>query len=373
MAYLRGLLSVSGRKNGWHLAEQAGEMTPDGMQRLLNGSVWDVEGVRDEVRSYTIETLGATDAVLVVDESGFVKKGERSVGVKRQYSGTAGRVENCQIGVFLAYASYRGRSLIDRELYLPKEWVADEKRRQVAGVPPSVTFATKPELARRMLERTFQAGVSAQWVLGDTVYGGDRTLRRWLEDQQQAFVLAVGCDERFWWEGDGHGWQQWRADELAALLATDDWWRLSAGAGTKGPRLYDWAWFPLPRWQEETSWQHGLLLRRSLSQPSEVAYYAVFAPRHASLSVLVQVAGQRWTVEECFELAKNELGLDEYEVRRWVAWYRHVTLVMLAQAYLNAIGLEANLTEKKQPASLDPLEPGRNPPPPVETDWGNGC
>lgn len=328
VAYLKGLMSDVQRKNGWQLAEQAGEATPDGMQRLLSTAVWDVEGVRDDLREYVVETLGSPDGVLVLDESGFLKKGTHSVGVKRQYSGTAGRVENCQIGVFLGYASDKGQALIDRALYLPQEWAGDEGRRQEAKVPEAVTFATKPELGRQMLERAFIAEVPAQWVTGDSIYGGDRRLRVWLEEQQRWFVLGIGKDEPLW-----SGFYQQRADERAATLSEEAWHRLSCGAGAKGPRVYDWALLPLPRWGQSDAVLHALLVRRSLSD-GELAYFVVFAPAGTALQTLVTIAGMRWTIEECFEVGKSETGLDEYEVRHWPGWYRHITLSMVALAFL---------------------------------------
>jgi len=330
-AYLKGLMSDIRRKNGWQLAEHAGEATPDGMQRLLDTAVWDVEGVRDDLRAYVMEGLGTPEGVLVVDETGFVKKGTHSVGVKRQYSGTAGRVENCQIGVFLGYASAKGRALIDRELYLPQEWAEDAARRQEAKVPEAITFATKPELARRMLERAFAAAVPCMWVTGDSIYGGDRRLRRWLEAQRRWFVLGVSKDEPLWCGGE-----QKRADVWAATLPERAWQRLSCGDGAKGPRVYDWALLPLPRWGQAPDVLHALLVRRSLAD-AELTYYAVFAPADTALSTLVHVAGQRWTIEACLEVAKNEVGLDEYEVRHWHGWYRHITLSMLALAFLTVM------------------------------------
>jgi SRSO17 transposase len=224
--YLRGLLSDVPRKNGWQLAEQAGERTPDGMQRLLNTSVWQVEGVRDELVAYVNEQLGSPNSVLVVDETGFVKKGTKSVGVKRQYSGTAGRIENCQIGVFLAYATDAGHTLVDREVYLPKEWAEDRERRAEAGVPERVVFQTKPPLARQLLERAFAAGLPCAWVTGDTIYGGDRAFRFWLEQRRQPFVLAVPKTEPLW-----VAFQQLEAQPLAAAVPADGWRRLSAGDG----------------------------------------------------------------------------------------------------------------------------------------------
>ena len=334
--YLDGLLSSVERKNGWQLAEQAGETRPYGMQRLLAGAKWDADAVRDDLRMYVVEQLGDPRAVLVIDETGFLKQGTKSVGVKRQYSGTAGRIENCQIGVFLAYAAPTGHVLLDRELYLPREWADDAERRQEAGAPEAVSFATKPELARRMVERARAAGVPVAWVTGDSIYGGDRRLRVWLEQQALPFVLAVTSAEPLWAVLDGH-WGQPRADRIAAHIPADGWQRLSAGAGAKGPRWYDWARVPLARLQltaEERRWEHWLLVRRSRSDPTDLTYYVVFAPTGTTLRTLARVAGQRWCIEQSFELAKGEVGLDHYEVRRWDGWYRHMTLAMFALAYL---------------------------------------
>lgn len=342
LAYLKGLISPTKRKNGWQLAEQAGEKNPDGIQRLLNNALWDADAVRDDLREYVVEHLSDQAAVLVVDETGFLKKGNKSVGVKRQYSGTAGRIENCQIGVFVAYASSRGHTLLDRELYLPKDWAEDVERRKEAGVPEQGQFATKPQRARKMLQRALQAKVPCKWVTADEIYGGDRHLRIWLEQQEQAFVLAVTSNEPLWCD-IGRGLRQERVAAMVASITDDEWQRLSAGDGAKGPRLYDWARVALERltWlgEEEVRWEHWLwehwlLVRRSIEKPEELAYYVVFCPVGTELQELVQVAGQRWTIEESFEITKDEVGLDEYEVRRWTGWYRHITLAMLAQAYL---------------------------------------
>ncbi len=333
---LEGLLRPVERKNGWQVAEAAGETTPYGMQRLLAGAHWDADAVRDDLSAYVREHLGDPQAILVVDETGFLKQGVKSVGVKRQYSGTAGRIENCQIGVFLTYAAPNGHVLLDRELYLPREWADDLARRQEAGVPENVTFATKPELARRMLERARTAGISAAWVTGDSIYGGDRRLRVWLEQQEQPFVLAVARNEPLWAVVEEQ-WGQYRADVVAAHAPAEQWRRLSAGLGAKGPRRYDWAVVPLARLQlsaEERRWAHALLIRRSLSDPTDLAYYVVFAPVGTALQTLVTVSGQRWRIEQSFKLAKGEVGLDQYAVRRWDGWYRHMTLAMFALAYL---------------------------------------
>ena len=339
--YVQGVMSNLKRCNGWQLAEQIGDTTPDGVQRLLNTARWDDNGVRDDLQTYAVEVLGQDEVILVIDETGFLKKGAKSAGVKQQYSGTAGRIENCQIGVFLVYATAQGHTLIDRELYLPEEWVADPVRRAEAHIPETIRFSTKPELARQMLERARERGIHTAWVTGDSIYGSDRRLRLWLQEQGQSFVLGVNSNEALWCQ-----FQQQRADVLAQRFTADDWQRLSAGDGAKGPRLYDWAAFPLPRWGQDPNWQHTLLVRRSVSQPDEVAYYVVFAPVGTTMLDWVRAAGQRWTIEECFEQAKDELGLDEYEVRHWHGWYRHITLVMLAQVFLHATRLQAQRAEK---------------------------
>jgi SRSO17 transposase len=340
--YLGGLLAPVPRRNAWQLAEHLGELTPDGVQRLLNAAQWEADRVRDDLRAYVVEQLGDPDAVLVIDETGFLKKGDQSVGVQRQYSGTAGRIENCQIGVFLAYATSQGRTFLDRELYLPQEWAQDAARRAAAGVPEAVEFATKPQLAQRMLQRAREVGVPAAWVTGDAVYGNDRKLRIWLEEQRQPFVLEVACQEALWsWQARGP--QQVRADRLAAQIPAAGWERLSAGRGAKGPRLYDWARVRLfrPGWP---GWEHWLLVRRSITQPEELAYSVVFAPEGTPLAEMVRVAGSRWAIEECLESAKGEVGLDQYEVRKWDGWYRFITLALLAHAYLTVLRAKAMLT-----------------------------
>jgi len=326
--FLRGLLSAAERKNGWQLAEQAGDTTPDGMQRLLNHARWDAEAVRDDLRDYVVEHLGDSGGVLVIDETGFLKKGTKSAGVQRQYSGTAGRIENCQIGVFLAYASPKGHALVDRELYLPESWTEDRPRCRAAAIPDTVGFHTKPQLARRMLAQALDAGVPTAWVTADAVYGGDGRLRRWLEERDVAHVLAVNRNQSlvsglFCFE---------RADQLAARIPAGAWRHLSAGQGAKGERRYAWARVAI-RPLGEPGRGHWLLVRRSLTS-GELAYYVCYGPAETSLAELVQVAGVRWTVECGFQQGKGEAGLDHYQVRRYQAWYRHVTLSMLAQAFL---------------------------------------
>jgi SRSO17 transposase len=326
MSYLRGLLSAAERKNSWQLAEISGDATPYGFQHLLGRADWEADAVRDELRRYLREHLGEPDGVLVLDETGFLKKGQHSAGVARQYSGTAGKVENCQIGVFVAYASRLGHALLDRELYLPQAWTADPARCRQAGIPEDRSFATKPQLARQMLARVLAAGVPAKWVTGDSVYGDDRRLRQWLEARPHAYVLAVSGKEYVWL-----GWRQRHVKTLLAALPTEGWARLSAGDGTKGPRWYDWRWLPLADPVDPT-WRRWLLVRRSCSTPTELTAYVVFAPQGTTLAEVVRVAGTRWTVESGFEAAKGEVGLDQYEVRRWTGWYRHITLAMWAYA-----------------------------------------
>jgi len=340
-AYVRGLLAPLAAKNGWTLAEAAGNKTPDKMQRLLNRASWDAGGVRDDVRGYVVRHLGDAGGVLVVDETGFVKKGGRSAGVQRQYSGTAGRVENCQLGVFLAYTAPKGRALVDRELYLPRSWADDRDRCREAGIPDDVQFATKPELARLMLGRALDAGVPAAWVTADEAYGKDGKFRDFLEQRRIGYVVAVAASQAV--RGDAG---TSRADVLAAHAPGHAWKRRSCGSGSKGPRVYDWAAATLPAdGTEPPGWSRYLLVRRSLTRNAkgelELAYYLCCAPPGTTDEDLIRVAGSRWAVEECFQAAKTETGLDQYQVRRYDAWYRHVTLSMMAHAYLSVTAATA--------------------------------
>jgi SRSO17 transposase len=330
LVYLQGLLSSVERKNSWQLAEQAGEPGPHKFQHLLGRAAWEADEVRDDLQAYVREHLADPEGVLIVDETGFLKKGEQSVGVQRQYSGTAGRIENCQIGVFLAYHAARGHAFLDRALYVPEEWAQDQPRRRAAGVPAEMRFATKPVLARQMLERALQNGVPARWVSGDSVYGNDGKLRLWLEEQQMAHVLGVSGNHFVWIGGS-----QQKVSTVAAQVSPEGWSRLSAGQGSKGPRWYDWAAVETNSLHE--GWTRWLLVRRSVENPQERAYYRVFAPAETRLEEMVAVAGKRWAVEECFAAAKGECGLDEYEVRSWTGWHRHVTLALLAHAYLTVV------------------------------------
>src|SRR5215213_5974969 len=301
--YVRGLLGSVERKNGWQLAEHAGHGHPRTIQRVLDRSAWDADAVRDDLLDEVIAELGDEDGVLVVDETGFLKKGTKSCGVARQYSGTAGRIENCQIGVFLGYASPKGRAGVDRALYLPRQWADDQGRRTAAGVPETVAFHTKPWLALEMVERALDAGVPARWVVGDSVYGSDGKLRRALEERGQAYALAVRSTEQpTTWPPYGPPGQVAVAD-VAAVLEPDAWRRLSCGDGAQGDRLYAWGSVPLcPALVD--GWVHALVLRRSIPDPDELAYYLVYAPTDTPLTAVVLALGARWTIEEVFKLAK---------------------------------------------------------------------
>jgi SRSO17 transposase len=332
--YLRALLGPIERKNGWQLAEAMGEHDPNGAQRLLCEAVWDADAVRDELERFVADEFGDPEhGIFVLDESSFPKKGTKSVGVKRQYCGAVGKKENCQVGVFLTYVSPCGHVFLDRQLYLPEDWAADEDRREEAGVPKEITFQTKPALGRAMLEHAFALGVPGGWVTGDEVYGSDGTLRRQLEQRRQAYVLTVRANEAIWWWSTEEAPRQERVAALIAACAPGDWTRLSAGQGSKGPRWYEWTRLRLLQ-EAPSGWARWVLARRSIEDPPELAYYLAFAPATSMLQTLVQVAGARWTVEQCLEEAKGETGLDQYQVRSWQSWHRHVTLSLLAHAVL---------------------------------------
>jgi SRSO17 transposase len=332
-AYLSGLLSGAERKNGWQIAEQAGYAQPRAIQRVLDRSVWDADTVRDDLRAFVVEALGSPDGVLVVDETGFLKQGTQSVGVQRQYSGTAGRIENCQIGVFLAYASPNGRAGIDCALYLRQDWAADPGRRAAAGVPVEVTFQTKPQLAASMITRALEAGVPAAWVTADEVYGDNHAFRTALEGRGQAYVVAVKRKHTAsTWPPYGVPGQV-RAEQVTAALPASAWQRLSCGEGAQGERVYDWA-CRLVRPALRDGWVHAVLARRHPTRPQEVAFYLVYAPDSTPLEELARVAGTRWAIEDTFKLAKGQVGLDHYEVRSWPGWHRHITLALWALAIL---------------------------------------
>lgn len=344
-AFLFGLLSDVDTRSCWQLAEQAGDRTPHRMQRLLGEAVWDADAVRDDVRRYVVDELGDGSAVLILDDTGDLKAGTHTIGVQRQYTGTAGRIENAQVAVFLAYASRRGYTLIDREVYLPRSWTDDPARCAAAGVPESVRFATKIALARRMLARALDAGTPAAWCTADEFYGGDRALRRDLQARGMGYVLAVARNHRVT-ACPAIGPQ--RVDQITATLSSRAWNRRSAGDGAKGLREYDWAWVVITPPEDETAGHHWLLVRRRLSD-GELAFYRCWSPSAVGLPALVRVAGTRWCIETCFQTGKGAVGLDEHQVRRWDSWYRYTTLIMLAHAILTVIAAR----DRDRPAPAD--------------------
>jgi SRSO17 transposase len=340
-----GMLSGLDRKNCWTIAEHRGERSPGGLQHLLSRAKWDADAVRDDLRDYVTDAFADPDAVLVVDETGDLKKGLHSVGVQRQYTGTAGRIENAQVAVFLTYAARRGHALIDRALYLPRSWAQHPDRCAAAGIPDETAFATKPALATAMISRAFAAGVSAAWVAGDEVYGADPALRRTVREHGLGYVLQVAANRRV----PTHAGPM-RVDQLPALLPEQAWQTYSAGAGSKGPRYYTWAWVEIQPEDPDDAGQHHLLIRRNDST-GELAYLRCYSPRPASLSTLVRVAGQRWRIEESFQTAKGLTGLDQHQVRRWTSWHRWTTLAMLAHAFL-AVATAAERDHAPAPAGL---------------------
>lgn len=355
--YLRGLVADVERKNGWQLAERVGYAHPRGIQRVLDRYAWDATAVRDDLCAYVTEHLGDRTGVLVVDETGFPKQGRHSTGVARQYSGTLGKIGNCQVGVFLGYASPQGHVGLDRALYLPKEWTDDRPRCRQAGIPDAVPFQTKPQLALSMLERALEAGVPAAWVVADEVYGGDSKFREPLEARGQAYVLAVRSNQAVsTWPPYGPPAQH-TAARLAAAVAGAGWRRLSCGEGAQGPRVYDWAYVPL-RPALRDGWMHALLIRRHPERTDDVAFYLVYTPAATPLEEVVRAAGSRWTIEDTFKLAKGQVGLDQYEVRSWRGWYRHVTLALLALAAL-AVGTQQR--GRSRPAAAPSTSPSRSP------------
>jgi SRSO17 transposase len=344
-AFVLGLIAGLPRKNCWTIAEHAGDVTPDGMQHLLERACWDADAVRDDVRGYVTERLADPQAVLVVDETGDVKKGTATAGVQRQYTGTAGRVENAQVAVYLTYAGRDGYALIDRRLYLPKSWAADPARRAAAGIPGNTEFATKPALAAEMIGAALDAGVPAAWVAGDEVYGADPGLRSGLRDRQIGYVLAVAKDHHVTTAAG-----KLRADAITRRLPRASWQRLSAGPGLKGHRFYDWAWVAI---EPGAQGRHWLLIRRS-RRTGELAWYRCWSPSYVPLATFVRVAGRRWTTEENFQAGKGLAGLDEHQVRTWTAWHRWVTLAMLALAFLT-IAAAAEHAPHPAAAGLIPL------------------
>jgi SRSO17 transposase len=344
-AFLDGLLGPERRKTGWMRAEAAGDPGPWRQQAVLGRSHWDADALRDLVRDDVVETLGSPEAVLVIDETGFLKQGKSSCGVARQYTGTAGKITNCQIGVFAAYVSAHGHAFIDRRLYLPKSWASDPKRRAASHVPAAIAFATKPAIAVQMIDHALGAGVPFAWVTGDSIYGvGALEVR--LRRAGKGYVLGVTGSHPFW------SWGKpmivaGSAEDIAAALPASAWQRLSAGDGTKGPRLYDWAYLELADLDAAEFdgppglWTRGLLIRRSLSDEG-LAFFTTWCPAGTAVETLVAVEGTRWAIEDAFETAKTELGLAHNEARSWHGWHRHVSLVMLAFAMMAIVRHRAN-------------------------------
>ena len=333
--YVRGLLGSVDRKNSWQLAEHLGQEKPFGIQRLLSRASWDADALRDELIRYASDHLGSKNSALIVDETGFLKKGKKSVGVQRQYSGTAGRIENCQIGVFLALSTSKGHALIDRALYLPQSWCEDRSRCDEAGVPDDIEFSTKPQLAMKMIEHALHQGIKADFVLADEVYGNDGKFRRFLESRGQAYVLAVRSDQRLW-----VSFEQKRVDEIVKTIPEKSWFRMNVADGSKGPRLYDFAASKFGALTEQGH-RHWLLIRRHI-EIGELACYLCCAPPAVTAKDLARVT---------FECAKQQTGLDEYEVRSWDGWHRHITLSLLASAFLTAVRIAASHTRHSKSRS----------------------
>lgn len=350
--FVTGLLADLEIKTCWQVAEQAGHARPDAMQRLLYRAKWDADAVRDDVRQVVVDRLGDPDGVLVVDETGDLKKGVHSVGVQRQYTGTAGRIENAQVGVFLAYASRHGHALIDRRIYLPKSWTDDRGRCEQAGIPDKITFATRSELADDMITAAVNALVPARWVAADEAYGNNTRLRGELRKLRLGYVLAVSCDHLVPTDG---GKIRCRADRLAADLPATGWSRRSAGDGSKGPRFYDWAWLADvgADGDPDEGGRHSLLIRRN-NTTGELAFYRCWAPGPVTLAQLVGVAGVRWIVEESFQAGKGQVGLDQHQVRRWTSWHRFTTLALAALAVLAICAADARTADRPaQPDMID--------------------
>ena len=356
--YMLGLLSPIERKNGWQMAEAVGETTPYALQQFLYRGQFSAQNLRDCLRDYVNDKLGDEEGILVVDETGFLKQGKMSCGVKRQYSGTAGRIENCQIGVFLTYASEKGHAPMDRRLYIPEDWFADPQRCRKAGIPETVTFQTKPQMALEMIQEATRAGVTYRWVTGDCVYGDYRTIRLWLEEHRKSYVLCVSGKEYI-----QIGWKRVSVSSVLKGIDETGWFEASCGDGSKGARLYDWHAIETGFMSAE-GWKRYLLVRRSKTDPNELRAYACFAPEHITVEKLIQIAGTRWTVERCFAESKSEVGLDQYEVRSHSGWYKHITFACLALALLTVLSccsLDKMSIQQHKPStsSLDGFKRGR--------------
>ena len=356
--YMLGLLSPAERKNGWQVSEAVGESTPYAMQQFLYRGRYSSDDLRNYLRGYVNEKLGDDEGVLIVDETGFLKQGKMSCGVKRQYSGTAGRIENCQIGVFLTYASEKGHAPIDRRLYIPEDWFADTERCLKAGIPETTNFQTKPQMALEMIQSATESGISYKWVTGDCVYGDYRTIRLWLEGQRKCYVLCVSGKEYL-----QNGWERVSVSSVIKDLDEDRWFEASCGNGSKGERIYDWQALEI-RTPFIEGWKRHLLVRRSKADPTEMRTYICFSPKHTPIEKLIKIAGVRWTIECCFAESKSEVGLDQYEVRSYDGWYKHITFACLALAlltFLSSNSLDKMTIQQHNPSSssLDEFKKGR--------------
>jgi len=358
--YLRGLLGTAERKNGWQLAEYLGDSTPYALQQFIYRGRFSADDLRDELMRYVSESLGEAEGILVVDETGFLKQGKKSCGVQRQYSGTAGRIENCQIGVFLTYASSKGHSPIDRRLYIPeKEWMDDPIRRKEAGVPETLDFQTKPQMALEMIQEATSAKIPYAWVTGDCVYGDYTEIRMWLEKNEKFYVMSVSGKSYVW-----RGFNQKSVSSILKNLPEEGWFEASCGDGSKGARVYDWLLLPINSGTMQ-GFERSLLIRRSKSDPEELRAYICFAPIDTPAKKLVEVAGSRWTVETCFKESKSQTGLDQYEFRSYDGWYKHITFACLAIAFLTVLAscsFDRKTMQEHKPvsSSLEGFKKGRN-------------
>lgn len=353
--YMKGLLSSATRKNGWQLSEITGESTPYKLQQFIYRGSYSADKIRDITREYVKENMGEEDGVLVVDDTGFIKQGEKSCGVQRQYSGTLGKICNCQLGVFLTYASSKGHTPIDRRLYMPEIWTDDKERCDEAGVPKDLEFQTKPELALEMIQEATVGGMPYKWVTGDCAYGDNRAIRKWLEENEKSYVLNISRKEYI--ENESVGVR-------LSKLPSDGWFEASCGDGSKGERVYDWYILETSDRVPE-GFKRVILVRRSKSEPEEMKAYLAFAPADTLDARFVEVAGIRWTVEMCFKESKGEVGLDQYEVRSYDSWYKHITFAMAALALITVLAsnsLDTKTLQQHNPgsSSLDEFKKGRN-------------
>ena len=365
--YIRGLLGSTERKNGWQMSEYLGDSKPYKLQQFIYRGSYRADVLRDKNREYIGEKIGESDGVMVMDDTGFIKQGVKSCGVKRQYSGTLGKVGNCQIGVFLTYSGKKGHAPIDRRLYIPEEWIEDSKRRAEAGIPEELKFQTKPELALEMIQEATEAGMPYKWVTGDCAYGDHRGIRQWLEKNEKSYVLCVSAKESIRKEG-----KKATVGSVLKSLPSEGWFEASCGDGSKGARVYDWLvvkiesdWRPAIFGEAPEGWKRVMLVRRSKSDITDMQAYICYAPRDTPDSKFVEVAGTRWTVETCFKESKGEVGLDQYEVRSYNGWYNHITFACIALSLLTVLSSQSCDTKTLQQhnpdsSSLDAFKRGRN-------------